>query len=186
MSFTVVYDACVLYPATLRDLLIRLARTDRFRARWSDDILDEMVRGILRDRPDLDPAALERTRALMCEAVRGCLVAGYEQLIPSLELPDENDRHVLAAAIRAGAQVIVTHNLKDFPDAALAPFGIEAQSPDDFVLHLLELAPSVVAATVELQASALRNPPQTASDILDRLIRNGLARSAAEIRSLLA
>ena len=78
---------------------------------------------------------MERTRALMCSAVRDSLVVGYEQLIDSLDLPGKDDRHVLAAAIRSGAQVIVTYNLKDFPAAALDPFGIEAQSPDDFVLH---------------------------------------------------
>jgi predicted nucleic acid-binding protein len=186
MPFTVVYDACVLYPASLRDLLIRLARTDRFQARWSDEILDEMVRGILADRPDLNPAAMARTRQLMCAAVRDCLVQGHQALIDSLELPDPDDRHVLAAAIRAGAQVIVTHNLKDFPPPALAPFGIEAQSPDDFVLHLLELAPAIVASTVQLQAVALTKPPQTVWDVLETLAANGLVRSTAEIRALLS
>jgi hypothetical protein len=78
MPFTVIYDACVLYPAPLRDLLIRLARTDRFHARWTNEILDEMVRNILTNRHDLDPAAMKRTRDLMCRAVRDCLVEGHQ------------------------------------------------------------------------------------------------------------
>jgi len=135
MAFGATYDACVLYPAGLRDLLIRLAQTGLFRARWTDDILDEMVRSILDDRPDLKPEQLDRTRTLMCDAVADCLTTGYESLIDGLDLPDPNDRHVLAAAIRAGSGVIVTENIKDFPTAALEPYNIEAQTPDVFVMH---------------------------------------------------
>ena len=121
MSFTAVYDACVLYPPSVRDLLVRLAQTGLFAARWSDAILDEMVESILERQPEVDRSRLERTRQLMCEAVRDCLVTGYERLIDGLELPDPDDRHVLAAAIRANAQVIVTSNLSDFPDSLACP-----------------------------------------------------------------
>ena len=86
--FTVVYDACVLYPAPLRDLLMRLALTDRFRARWSDAIHDEWIRNLRKQRPELDPAALEKTRTLMNSSVRDSLVEGFEHLIPAIELPD--------------------------------------------------------------------------------------------------
>ena len=134
MAFTVVYDACVLHPATLRDLLVRLAATDLFRARWSNHILDEMVNSVLRRRSDLTLAQLERTRRLMCDAVRDCVVTGYEPLIETIELPDPDDRYVVAAALRCGAQVIVTNNTNDFPPAALASFGLEAQTADEFVL----------------------------------------------------
>lgn len=96
--FTVVYDACVLYPAPLRDLLLRLALTDLFRARWSDMIHDEWTRNLLAQRPDLE-AKLERTRTLMNAHVRDCLVTGFDHLIPSIELPDPDDRHVAATAI---------------------------------------------------------------------------------------
>lgn len=113
--FSVVYDANILYPNVLRDILIRLAKTGVFRARWTEDILDEVFRNIKADRPDLDTAKLDRTRELMCAAVDDCLVDGYQELIEGLVLPDADDRHVLAAAIRAGAQVIVTNNTKDFP-----------------------------------------------------------------------
>jgi predicted nucleic acid-binding protein len=113
MTFTVVYDANVLYPNTLRDLLIRIAQSGTVQAKWTNAILDEMGRAL---RPDIPDEKLERLRELMNRAVRDCLVAGYEPLIEGLKLPDPDDRHVLAAAIKAGAQVIVTRNLKDFPN----------------------------------------------------------------------
>ena len=119
MAFVVLYDACVLYPAPLRDLLVRLANTGVVRARWSAAILDECFRNILENRPELKPEALQRTRELMTRAVPDCMVTGFEQLIDGLVLPDSDDRHVLAAAIRAGAQAIVTFNLGDFPAAWL-------------------------------------------------------------------
>lgn len=94
----------------LRDILIRLAGTDIFHARWTDQILDEVFRNLQANRPDLDPKKLRRTRELICKAVDDCLVTGYEELIEALALPDPDDRHVLVAAIRCGAQVIVTEN----------------------------------------------------------------------------
>ena len=120
--FTVIYDACVLYPAPLRDLLMRLAMTDLYRARWTDMIHDEWTRNVLKQRPDLRAEDLERTRSLMNAHVRDGLVTGFEHLIPSVELPDADDRHVVAAAIHGGASLIVTFNLKDFPPAALTAF----------------------------------------------------------------
>ena len=97
--FTVVYDACVLYPAPLRDLLMHLALTDLYRARWSDAIHDEWIRNVLAKRDDLTLQQLERTRQLMNSHVRDSLVTGFEYLIPSIALPDPDDRHVVAAAI---------------------------------------------------------------------------------------
>jgi len=182
MAFAATYDACILYPAGMRDLLIRLAMTGLFRAVWSDQILDEMVRSILHNRPDLTTAQLDRTRQLMCDAVPDCLVTGHDCLIEALVLPDPNDRHVLAAAIRSGSQVIVTENLKDFPPEALSPYGVEAQPPDLFLLHLIDLSPTTVAATIERQAAALKHPPITVAELLDRLADSGLPRSVAALR----
>lgn len=186
MAFTVVYDACVLFPAPLRDLLIRIGQASLVRARWTEQILDEVFRNIKLRRPDLNDASLQRTRALMNAAVRDSLVTGYEQLIDGLTLPDKDDRHVLAAAVRSGAQIIVTSNLRDFPDDALKAFGIEAQSPDEFVLNLLDLAPGAVAAIVSKQAADLKNPPHTRDQLLETLIANGLVRSVAKLRELFA
>jgi len=118
-NFTVIYDACVLYPAPLRDLLIRLARTRRFRARWTADIHNEWIEAVLKNRSDLKREQLERTVDLMEKAVPGSQVTGYESLIDGLELPDADDRHVLAAAIRCGAAAIITTNLKEFPKEQL-------------------------------------------------------------------
>lgn len=115
MGFAVIYDACVLFPAPLRDLLIRLAQTDVVHARWTDEILDECFRNIAARRPELDVAALSRTRTLMNDAVRECLVTRYDGLADGLALPDTADRHVVAAAIRSGSQATITFNIKDFP-----------------------------------------------------------------------
>lgn len=130
--FTVIYDACVLYPAPLRDLLMQLALTGAYRARWSEQIHDEWTRNVLKNRPDLTSAQLDRTVELMNRAVPDCLVKDYEPLVKGLDLPDEDDRHVLAAAIKCGASVIVTYNLRDFPAEILKCFEIEALHPDVF------------------------------------------------------
>lgn len=186
MSFTALYDANVLYPASLRDLLVRLGQTGLYRARWTETILDEMLTALLRRQPDLDAARLARTRQLMCEAVPDCLVTGYESLVAGLDLPDPDDRHVLAAAVRCHAQVIVTDNVSDFPPERVRPYALEAQTPDEFVLHLVDLAPATVATVVQQQADALRNPPQTLADVLERLSRIGLARAVAALREELS
>jgi len=95
--FTAVYDACVLYPAPLRDLLVRLGLSGRFRARWSAQIHDEWQRNLLRNRPDLTAMQIERTSGLMDRAIPDALVCGHEHLVAGLDLPDQDDRHVLAA-----------------------------------------------------------------------------------------
>ena len=184
MSFTATYDACVLHPAGLRDLFVRLAGTGLFRAKWSNDILDEMVASVLRRRPELDPAELERTRKLMCDAVPDCLTTGYAALVEALDLPDPGDRHVLATAIRSGSQVIVTENIRDFPASSLEIYDMEAQTPDVFVLHLIDLSPTTVARVIDEQVQALKRQPLTRADVLDRLARSGLRRSVAELRRL--
>lgn len=138
MRFVVVYDACVLYPAPLRDLLMWLANTGLFAARWSDQIQDEWVRNLAAKRPEI-AEQLSRTVALMNQAVPDAVVTGHEPLIEALTLPDPDDRHVLAAAIRVGAQLIITNNLKDFPGDYLATFGIEPVHPDEFIVQQFDL-----------------------------------------------
>ncbi len=120
MALVVLYDANVLYPSMLRDLLIRIAQAGLVQAKWTDRILDEAFDNLTANRPDLDYQKLRRTRDLINRAIRDCLVTGYEPLIEVVDLPDPDDRHVLAAAIKAHAQVIVTDNLKDFPPDVLA------------------------------------------------------------------
>jgi hypothetical protein len=181
-NFIALFDACVLYPAPLRDLLMRLALTDLFRAKWNDDIHDEWTRSVLANRPDLTEAQLRRTRDLMDSHVRDCFVRGYHDLIPSLNLPDPGDRHVLAAAIVSHADVIVTYNLKDFPEEALEPYGIEALHPDDFVICQLDLAAPVVCEAVKNHRYSLKNPPKSIEDYLGSLAKQGLPQTVAELR----
>lgn len=178
---TAVYDANILYPAPLRDLFIRIAQAGLVRAKWTETIHDEWIRNVLKDNPHVSADRLARTRTLMNEAVRDCLVTGYEDLIAPLSLPDPGDRHVLAAAIQSGADVIVTCNRTDFPPATLARFNIKAQHPDDFLLHLLGLAPGVICAAVKRQRESLRNPPNTPQELLATLERHGLAQAVARL-----
>jgi len=185
VAFVVIYDVCVLYPAQLRDLLIRIANSGIVRARWSEQILDECFRNIKKNRPDLSDAVLARTRTLMCEAVPDCLVTRYEHLVDGLNLPDPNDRHVLAAAIRANAQALVTFNFKDFPDHVLARYDMETKHPDEFVLDSIDIAPGAVVKCVTDQAVALRNPAMLVPELLDSLRRAGLIQSVARLRDLL-
>lgn len=182
-SFSVIYDACVLYPAPLRDLLMRLALKDLFRARWTEQILDEMEGAILRQRTDLSSQKLQRTRALMNQHVRDALVSDYEQLIPVFELPDPDDRHVLAAAIRSGAQVIVTYNRKDFPDEVLGKWGIEVEHPDDFIEHLLSLHQAVVLETVREQRLALKNPPKSPDELFESFLNQQRTKTVAILQA---
>jgi hypothetical protein len=168
--FTVLYDACVFYPAPLRDLLLELATTGLFRAKWSEKIQDEWIENLRHNRPDLDPARLEITKKNANRAVPDSLVEGYEKLIEGLHLPDANDRHVLAAAIHSKAQVIVTYNLKDFPKEHLSPFDIEPQHPDIFLRHLIDLSPHQFLDAVKTIRGRLKKPPISAADYLDRLL----------------
>ncbi|MBI5270900.1 MAG: PIN domain-containing protein [Burkholderiales bacterium] len=182
-NFTAVYDACVLYPAPLRDFLMWLGLTGRFRARWSAQIHEEWKRSLLRDRPDLTFEQLNRTSELMDKAIPDALVAGHEALADSLQLPDPGDRHVLAAAIRCGANVIVTFNEKDFPSEALDPFGIEAQHPDLFIDNLFDLDPAAVISAAQRQRGQLKNPPMAVDVYLDVLLRQGLAQTTQALSS---
>ena len=176
--FTAVYDACILYPEMLRSFLMYLATGGEYRARWTAEIREEWKRAILLQRPDLEPAKIDRTAVLMEQVVDDALVTGYEALIAGLELPDANDRHVLAAAIRCGADVIVTMNLKDFPATALNQYGIEAQHPDEFVENLFDLNQASVLAAAQAHRKALKHPPHSVAEYLDGLRRQGLVQTA--------
>lgn len=184
--FVAVYDACVLYPAPLRSLLMYLALTNLFRARWTNAIHEEWMRSVVRDYPDITQSKVERVRDLMNAAVPDALVIGYEGLIQTLSLPDPDDRHVLAAAIQAGASVIVTRNLADFPADILASHGVEAQHPDDFVVALLDVEPDAVCAAVKAQRESLRNPPKTVEELLAILEAQGLPQFVARLRPFAA
>jgi predicted nucleic acid-binding protein len=182
VSFLVLYDANVLYPSTLRDLLIRVSQAGLVQAKWTDQILDEVFGNLATNRPDLDPRRLARTRELMNRAVRDCLVTGYEPLVDALHLPDPDDRHVLAAAIKARAQVIVTRNLKDFPSTVLQEWNMEAKTADDFILDQMDLSHDSVYGAVQRIADSRENPPATFFGVLALLERDGLVESVAALR----
>ena len=174
--FTAVYDACVLYPAPLRDFLMWLGLSGRFRARWSQAI-HEWKRNLLINRPDLTRVQVDRTSDLMDRAIPDGLVEGYEALVAGLTLPDPDDRHVLAAAIRCGASVIVTFNERDFPNDLLAPYGIESQHPDEFVDNLLDLDAAAVVSAAQRQRAQLKHPPIEVDRYLEILLRQGLVQT---------
>ena len=178
------YDANVLYPAELRNFLMHLALTGLFRAKWSNAVHEEWITNLLKNRPDITRQKLERTRRLMDKAALDALVEGYEHLIPTLSLPDENDRHVLAAAIEGEAQVIVTMNMKDFPDEVLQRYEMEAQHPDEFILHLIDLAPDAVMDAAETHRQSLKNPPKSVEEFLASLETQGLPQSVAALQRL--
>ncbi|HEX2077036.1 MAG TPA: PIN domain-containing protein [Longimicrobium sp.] len=178
-----VYDANILYPAPLRDLLVRLARAGLVAARWTDHIHDEWMRSVLKNRPDLSPANLQRTRELMEMAVPGALVEGYEAKIPGLHLPDPDDRHVLAAAIEAKADVIVTFNLGDFPASVVSEHGVEVMHPDDFVMELIARYPAGVVQEARTHRAALRKPALSPDEYLENLARIGLRSTAGWLRN---
>lgn len=182
---TAVLDSCVLYPAPLRDLLMHLALVDLFRARWTDEIHAEWMRTVLESRPDLTVEQLTRTKDLMNLHVRDSVVEGYENLIETLHLPDANDRHVLAAAIHADADLIVTFNLRDFPNSALAPFAIEAIHPDAFLVSLVESGEELFCLAAERQREILKNPPKTREEFLQTLENQGLTETVGKLRKLL-
>ena len=181
MAQIALLDACVLYPAPLRDFLMRLALTDLFQARWTEEIHDEWIRNVLATRPDVTKESLVRCRELMDQHVPDSLVAGYELLIPTLTLPDPDDRHVLAAAIHGGAGVIVTFNLKDFPASVLGGYHIEAMHPDEFIVRLWDESPESVLDAVRRHRGALKRPPKSAADYLATLEQCRLTETVARL-----
>ena len=160
---------------------MQLAMTGMFRAKWSDAIYDEWIRSLLNQRPDLTREKLQRTRDNMNAHVDG-LVTDYESLIPGLWLPDPNDRHVLAAAIRARADVIVTFNLADFPESSLSQFEIAAQHPDEFIHHLIDLNPDAVCEAARQQRANLKKPPRTVEEFLQTLEQQHLPETLEFLR----
>jgi hypothetical protein len=179
--FTVIYDACVLYPAPLRDFLIELAAARLFRARWTEAIHEEWISNLLTVRPDLSCERLHRTMELMNQAIPDCLVYGYEYLIPAITLPDPDDRHVVAAAIHGGADAIVTFNLKDFPNSSLSQYELEAIHPDEFIAAQNDLDESKIVIAAQSCRERLINPPIPASEYLEILRRQGLPKTVASL-----
>jgi len=179
--YTAVLDANVLYPTLVRDILMSLAVADLYHARWSATIQDEWVRNLAAQRPDI----ADRLPALadaMNTAIPDSVITGYESLIPSIELPDANDRHVVAAAIVGHADAIVTFNTDDFPSNALAPFNIEVQHPDRFVTNQLHLHKLTALTALKQMRARWTQPARTAQELLEALDKRGLPLTADLLR----
>jgi predicted nucleic acid-binding protein len=177
-------DANVLYPAPLRDYLLHLASLGVFEPLWTATIQEEWIRNLLDSRADLRRESLEGARRAMDKAFPGSNVTDYESLTESLLLPDPNDRHVLAAAIKGKAQLIITANLKDFPPKNLNPYSIRAEHPDSFISGCIDLDGSNALKALENQIKTLKNPPMSREKVLSNLEGNGLVSSVAKLRHL--
>ena len=180
-----VLDASVLYPASLRHLLMRLALARLYQPKWSATIHEEWIRSVVRDKPHIPLTRLYGLRDAMEKRINDATVTDYENLIDTLNLPDPNDRHVLAAAIAGDARLIVTRNLRDFPAEALAPHKIRAVHPDAFIRELIGQAPAEVIAAVHDQQRSLKNPPQSLPQLLDLFGRLDLKDTADVLRVLM-
>jgi predicted nucleic acid-binding protein len=171
LTFIAVLDACVLIPAALRDILLRSAQAPLYRAQWTMDILNEVERNLVRNGMASQAGAVH-LRAQIEKTFPDALIPSESyQLLISAMTNDAKDRHVLAAAVASHAQVIVTSNLKDFPNDALEPYGIEAQSPNEFLRHLQDLDQDLMLAIVREQASDLSRPPATVAQVIGNLAR---------------
>lgn len=182
-SYTAVLDACVLYPMLVRDVLLTLAHADLYSAKWTTHIRDEWVRSKLRDAPDREAQIISAAKTMEI-AISDCLVTGYEHLIDGLKLPDPDDRHVLAAGIACHADAIVTWNEKDFPKEVLDQFGVEIQTPDEFVLNQLMLDKVRAATAIKRMRERWERPQMDAAALIATFEKRGLPQTAAHLRDL--
>lgn len=189
----VIFDACVLFPAPLRDLLVELAgrafHQKIFRAKWTNEIHEEWISNLLEERKDLTRQALERTRQLMDKNVPECLVSSYEHRIANLELQDKDDRHVLAAAIESSAKIIITANLRDFPDDKLQGTSVIAKHPDDFICELLDdyedTGERLLIDSITAIKNRLKNPEVTWDEYFSTLENNKLTKAVEKLKTLI-
>ncbi|MCL9664555.1 PIN domain-containing protein [Curtobacterium albidum] len=182
MAFPAFFDACTLYGIRLTDLVLRLADAGAFRALWSDEVLEEVRRNVV--GAGVDPSRIGSRISAMQRFFPDATVTGYEALTAAMTC-DPKDRHVLAAAVRAKADVLVTFNVRDFPEASLAPFDVEVVHPDDFLLDQLDLFPGVVTRVLLELTEDYDDPPLTIDDVLEDLRRAGVPRFASDVRRYL-
>lgn len=182
-TFTVLVDANVFFGARLRSLVLTLAQTKMFRARWTERIHDEWMRNVA-EKQNLPIEKLARTRAFMDAAVLNCLVGGYEQLETSFVLPDPDDRHVVAAAVKTRADLILTFNRKDFPPDILEPLGLATQHPDDFLQDMFGISTELFIEAVREDFRHYLAPPLSFDAYVASLARSGVSKTAALIGEL--
>lgn len=173
-----ILDACVLYPAPVRDILLNVAEQELFQPKWSKKIEDEWLRNLLVNRPDLKKERLEKTIKAMNKAFPKALVHSFEELIEGIKIPDLDDRHVVAAAIKSKSEFIITFNLKDFPNNYINQFDIEALNPDTFLCNLFAEDESKIRQAFSNQLDSLRNPPKTKEELIATLTKCKLTKFA--------
>ena len=181
-----VLDACVLYPAPIRDILLNIAMQELFTPFWSDKIHQEWTSNLLKKRPDIKNSSMLNTVKAMERAFPDATQEGFEHLISTLNLPDADDRHVLAAAVHAKADCIVTFNLKDFPTEYIKRFDIEVIHPDAFIARFTKTQPEKCLTAFQYQVDRLKNPPMTASEVLISLEKCELVECADLLRDLIS
>lgn len=181
MTIKALLDANVLYSSFTRDLLLSLFAEKLYEAKWTDEINDEWVRHLLANRSEIKPDSLKRTIGLMNGIRPNPLVGDYKHLIEKLELPDKDDRHVLAAAIASGCKKILTWNLKDFPERFLNEFGIAAENPDRFLAALINDNPAPVVAVFRSVRLRQKKPPMEIAAFFQRLQKNNLTQTIAAL-----
>jgi hypothetical protein len=169
-----VFDACILYPFHLRNILIQAAVDRLVEARWTDQIHNEWIRSLVARRPAIPLARLKDVHHLLDDLVPAARVTGYEQHVTAVNLPDPNDRHVVAAGIAAGATIILTWNLRDFPAKELRKFGLHRESPDHFLSGLYDDAPELMIASLANARSNLTKTQLSAPDFVNMLTRQRL------------
>jgi len=184
-TFPVVLDTCVLFPATLRDTLLLAAESGLYQVHWSDETLVELRRSLIREI-GMDDAKAENLVDIINGFFPEAGIQHWEDLAMVMK-NNKKDRHVLAAAVKARAEVIVTENLRHFPKAALRGYRIEAQPPDKFLCSLLDLYPRPMMHVITRQAGEKDRPPMTVGDVLRRLTNSGAPvfaeRVAQELKS---
>lgn len=180
MAFPAFLDTCALFSATLTDTLLRIAEQGAFRPQWSTGVLSEL-QTVLEREAGLAPERASRRISQMRAAFPTAEVTDYESLVDAMTC-DSKDRHVLAAAVAGGSEVLVTFNLKDFPDDALTPHDIAVLSPDSFLLDQLDLYPAKVGRALLKQTNESSRPPLTMGQLLGRLSRAGAPAFAEEAR----
>jgi predicted nucleic acid-binding protein len=182
-TFTAVLDANVLFSIRLTSLLMELAMSGLFRPRWSPDIHREWMEAVSKAR-GIPITKLSFRRDSMNEAVPDGCVDGYQTLIPALSLPDPNDRHVLAAAIRCHADAIVTFNATDFPAAIIGPYGIHTRHPDDFILDVDGVNQGTLIAVARADFKHYKTPPLDPDAYIDGLRIAGAPKTAQSLDKL--
>lgn len=182
-TFTVFIDANVFFGARLRSLVLFMAQSKMFRARWTERVHDEWMRNVAEKRT-IDMSQLEKIRACMDRSVLNCLVTGYEPLEQSFHLPDPDDRHILAAAVKSGADLILTFNAKDFPKDLVEPLGIEICDPDEFLLDLFNISEDLFIEHVKADFHHYKAPPLTFDAYIEALRKADVPKTAALIERL--